>query len=193
LRAYYAGISFMDAMLGRVLDALDRRNLAGETIIVFFGDHGYHLGTHGWWNKNTLFEDSCRAPLIIAAPGTISAADAGRTCAGIVEFVDLFPTLADLCGIAAPEGLHGMSLRRLLADPKLTGKPAALTVVQRGTSLGRSIRTDRWRYTEWDGGAKGAELYDHTSDPGEYRNVVEDPRHAATVAELRGHLRAARR
>ncbi|MBN1421636.1 MAG: sulfatase [Planctomycetes bacterium] len=190
MRAYYAGISFMDAMLGRVLDALDRRNLAGDTIVVFFGDHGYHLGTHGWWNKNTLFEDSCRAPLIIAAPGTTAPEDAGKACAGIAEFVDFFPTLADLCGLPAPQALHGASIRHLLADPGRPGKPAAFTVVHRGSCLGRSVRTDRWRYTEWDGGAKGSELYDHATDPGEYHNVVQDPRHAVVVAELKARLHA---
>jgi iduronate 2-sulfatase len=113
----------------------------------------------------------------------------GKSCAGIVEFVDLFPTLTDLCGLGAPAGLEGRSFRRLLADPSAAGKKAAFTVVKRGGILGRSVRTDRWRYTEWDGGREGSELYDHQSDPGEYRNLAEDPSHRGTVAALRKLLR----
>lgn len=167
LRAYCAGASFMDAQLGRVLDALDRGALWDRTIVVFVGDHGYHTGERGWWNKNTLFERSCRAPLVIAAPG----AKAGQTSRSLVEFVDIFPTVAEACGLKPPPGLAGKSLAPLLADPSASVKDAAFTLVTRGPEKsGRSVRTSRWRYTEWSDGQK--ELYDHESDAEENHNVA---------------------
>ncbi len=181
LRSYYASTSFMDAQLGRVLDALDRLELWDSTVVVFFSDHGYHLGERGWWNKNTLFELSARAPLIVWAP---SMAGAGRTTARLVEFVDLYPTLADLSGIEPPAGLPGRSFRALLDDPALPWKTAAYTQVRRGQIVGRSVRTERWRYTEWDGGRAGLELYDHGTDPGEWHNLANDRKYSRTVAEL---------
>lgn len=169
LRAYCAAASFMDAQLGRVLDALDRGKLWDRTIVVFIGDHGYHTGERQWWNKNTLFERSCRAPLIIAAPG----AKAGATCRSLVEFVDLFPTLAESCGLTPPAGLAGRSLRPLLADPGATVKDAAFTLVTRGPGqYGQSVRTARWRFTQWSDGAQ--ELYDHDTDGEENHNVAKD-------------------
>jgi iduronate 2-sulfatase len=185
MRAYFAGVSFMDAQVGKVLDALDRRKLAGETLVVFFGDHGYHLGVRGWWNKNTLFEPSCRAPLIVAGPEMKARGAAGKRCAGIVEFVDLYPTLVDVCGLRVPGKLEGESFRRLLADPARPGKKAAFTVVKRGPGMGRSVRTDRWRYTEWGGGKLGVELYDHKTDPSEYYNLASKPAHRDTIAGLK--------
>lgn len=181
-RAYLAGLSFMDAQLGKVLDALDRNGLWENTIVVFLGDHGYHLGERGWWNKNTLFELSTRAPLLVYVP---RAKGNGQAARALVEFVDLYPTLAELAGLAAPHKLEGASLKPLLDDPARKGKTAAFTVVTRGKSLGRTVRTDRWRYTEWDGGQRGVELYDHQQDPGEYRNLARAAQHAATVAEMK--------
>ena len=189
MRAYLAGVSFMDAQLGKVLDALDRNNLWDNTVIIFVGDHGYHLGERGWWNKSTLFELSARAPLVVYAP---HASGNGRVARGIVEFVDLYPTLLDLTGLNAPHRLAGVSLVPLLNDPTRTGKELAYTVVTRGRSLGRSIRTDRWRYTEWDGGTEGVELYDHRNDPGEYHNLARDPTYAATVAQLKAAMNVQR-
>ncbi len=185
-RAYYAGISFTDAQVGKLLDALDRLKLWDSTVVVFIGDHGYHLGEHGWWNKVTVFELCARTPLIVWAPGTKGM---GRSTSGIVEFVDLYPTIADLCGLAPPSGLEGTSFRPLLDDPSRTGKRAAYTQVVRGRFMGRSVRTDRWRYTEWDCGKQGVELYDHNVDPLEYHNLASDPRHSAIVAELKTILR----
>ena len=175
LRAYYACTSFMDAQVGRVLDTLDRLKLWDRTIVIFVGDHGYHLGERDWWNKNTLFERSCRAPLIVAAPGVKPG-----VARGLAEFVDLFPTVADYAGVPAPAGLAGRSLRPALLDPAAPGKAAALTVVKRASARGDSVRTDRWRYTRWSDGT--AELYDHAADPEETRNVVGA--HAAVVPEL---------
>jgi uncharacterized sulfatase len=187
-RAYYAGISFMDAQLGKLLDALDRLGLWENTVVVLLGDHGYHLGEHGWWNKVTVFELSARPPLIVWAPG---AKGMGRSASGIVEFVDLYPTIADLCGLEPPSGLAGTSFRPLLDDPSRAGKRAAYTQVVRGTHMGRSVRSDRWRYTEWDGGAQGVELYDHDVDPLDYHNLAADPQRAGTIADLKQLLRSA--
>ncbi|HVJ81641.1 MAG TPA: sulfatase, partial [Planctomycetia bacterium] len=186
LRAYHAGVTFMDAQVGRILAALDRFDLAKNTIVVFVGDHGYELGRRGWWNKNTLFENSCRAPLVVRAPaaggGYLSA---GKAAGGIVEFIDLFPTLCDLAGVPAPAGLQGTSFKKLLEDPAAKGKDAAFTIVQRGKIRGRSVRTERWRCTEWDGGAGGIELYDHDVDPDEWKNLAGDPAHSETLRSLR--------
>ncbi|MFH1716684.1 MAG: sulfatase [Planctomycetota bacterium] len=186
MRAYYAGISFMDAQVGKLIAAMDRLELWQNTIVVFFSDHGYHLGDRGWWNKNTVFESSARAPLVVVTPEMKTR---GISCSGIVEFVDIYPTLADLCELPAPGNLAGTSLRPLLSNPELPGKKAAFTQVQRGKIAGHSVRTQRWRYTEWDQGKQGAELYDHEKDAGEYYNLAGDPEYAETVAELKGLLR----
>ena len=187
VRSYYAGVSFTDAQVGRVLDALDRLGLAGNTVVVFLGDHGFHLGERGWWNKNTIFELSARVPLIVAAP---SAKAAGKTATGLVELLDLYPTLVELCGLEPPrQALEGRSFRAMLDDPGQPGKPAAYTQVRRGNIDGRTVRTDRWRYTEWDGGRQGVELYDHARDPEERLNLATDSAHRGTVAELSALLK----
>lgn len=183
-RAYLACTSFMDAQVGRVLDELDRRKLWDNTVVIFIGDHGYHLGEREWLNKNTLFDRSCRVQLIIAAPGIKPG-----VAKGLVEFVDLLPTVADFCGVKTPSGLAGQSLRPLLEDPSKPGKPAVFTIVTRGPkNRGDSIRTDRWRYTEWSDGSR--ELYDHSTDPAETRNLVTDPGQKTISRELSGKLMA---
>jgi iduronate 2-sulfatase len=193
IRAYYASISFLDANVGRLLDALDRLGLANNTIVVFVSDHGYHLGEYGQWMKQTLFERSARVPLIIAGPGVSST---GRATSRVVELLDLYPTLAALTGVAAPKGLHGRSLTPLLKNPDAAWDHPAITQVRRGPAatayMGYSIRTDRWRYTEWDSGKRGAELYDEIADPQETRNLVMDPQHHNVVREMQQRLRRAR-
>ena len=186
MRAYYACTSFTDAQVGRVLDALDRLKLADRTVVVLLGDNGYHLGERGWWNKNTNFELSARCPLVVAAPG---AKARGKACARLVEFVDLYPTLVDLCGLPAPPHLEGRSIRPLLDDPAQPWKATAWTQVQRGPVSGHSLRTERWRYTEWEGGKQGVELYDHETDPGEWKNLADRPEMKGTLDELRAMMR----
>jgi iduronate 2-sulfatase len=189
LRAYYASISFLDANVGRVLDALERLGLADNTIVVFVSDHGYHLGDRGQWMKQTLFERSTRAPLLIAGPGVTAR---GAASPRVVEFLDVYPTLAALAGLTPPAGLHGRSLAPLLTDALAPWDHAAVSQVRRGavaeTFNGYSIRTDRWRYTEWDGGRRGAELYDVEADPDELRNVAAQPAQQETIADLQRRL-----
>lgn len=185
LRAYLAGVSFMDAQVGRLLDTLDELRLWDRTLVIFLGDHGYHLGERGWWNKNTLFERSCRAPLIIADPDGLR----GRNCTAPVEFVDLFPTVAEFAGVKPPEGLAGRSLRPLLRDVTAPFKPVAATLVTRGARhFGRSVTDGRWRLTRWSDGA--AELYDHAADPEETRNRADDPALAGRRRELQSLMDA---
>lgn len=186
IQAYRASISFMDAQAGKVLDALRRLDLDRNTVVVFTSDHGYHLGDHGLWQKQSLFERSARVPLIIAAPG----AKAGAAAPGVVELLDLYPTLAELCGLTAPDYLDGVSLRPVLENPATRVRPAAFTQVRRNNFQGRSVRTERWRYTEWDDGRRGVELYDYTTDPGETRNLAgENPEQVRAHAELLARYR----
>jgi arylsulfatase A-like enzyme len=191
-QAYNASISFMDAQVGRVVDALDRLGLADNTVIVFTSDHGYHMGEHGLWQKQSLFEESARVPLLMVAPGITRPES---VAAAPVSQVDLFPTLAELCGVTGPDNLQGQSLVPLLSDPQQPGRNWALTqVVRRGKQgrfFGYSLRTPRWRYTEWDQGRAGRELYDHEADLRELTNLADTPDHAEAQAQLASLLREA--
>ena len=203
IRSYYASITFLDANVGRVLDALDRLKLTDNTIVIFISDHGYHLGERGQWMKQTLFERSARAPLIMAGAGVTAR---NRSTSRIVEFLDIYPTLAELARLPAPVGLQGRSLAPLLRNPRADWPHAALTQVRRGPAfaqgsaagpapggfMGYSVRTDRWRYTEWDGGKRGVELYNEIDDPDELRNLAADPKHRGTVADMQRLLRQLR-
>ncbi len=183
LRGYYASVSYMDRQVGRALDALEKNGLADNTIVVFFGDHGWHLGEHTHWQKMSLMEESVRAPLIIRAPG---AKGNGRSTRALAELVDLFPTLADLCGLEAPPGLEGVSLRPVLEDPSGSVKDAAFSQIEYEDRIyGRTVRTDRYRFIEWRGDGAGEELYDHQTDPREFTNLAADPSHADVVRRLR--------
>jgi iduronate 2-sulfatase len=182
-RAYCAGTTFMDAQLGRVLDALDKHKLWDKTLVIFVGDHGYHTGERQWWNKNTLFERSCRAPLIIAAPGMKGS----QTSRSLVEFVDLYPTAADFCGLKLPHAVAGVSVRPVLANPDKRLKDAACTLVSRGPKLyGQSLRTERWRFTLWSDGQTELYDHDHDHDPEELHDV--SGRHVGIVEELTARL-----
>lgn len=187
IQAYYAAITYMDVQLGKVLDTVDRLGLWENTIVIFTSDHGYHLGEHGLWQKMSLYEESTRVPLIVTYPGIKTA---GKACSGLVELVDVYPTLVDLAGFSVPKDLAGKSLKPLLEDPKALGKKAVFTEVLRVMSrsgpwlLGRAVRTERYRYIEWDHGRQGVQLYDHRTDPEETKNLARDPALAKTVAEL---------
>lgn len=204
VQAYFAAISFMDAQAGKALDALDRLGLADNTIVVFTSDHGYHLGEHGLWQKQSIFEESARVPLLIAAPGMKKGAVA-KTPVGLI---DLYPTLTELCGVKAPENLQGQSLVPMLKDPEAKGRGWVLSQVVRGGGFkrhgasaatgdkgkrifGYALRTDRWRYIEWDEGRAGKELYDHETDPKELTNLADKPAQADTQAKLADQLHTA--
>ena len=193
IRAYYASITHMDAQVGRVLDALDRLGLRDNTLVILWGDHGWHLGEHGSWQKQSLFEESARVPLIVRAP---DAKGNGRGCARIVESIDLYPTVAEFCGAKPPKNLPGESLMPLLKNPEKSWDRPAYTQTRRGNTneffMGYSVRTDRWRYTEWDNGVRGAELYDHKNDPREFANLAADERYAGQVKEMKKLLQKLR-
>jgi len=180
LRGYYASTSFMDSQVGKVLDGLERLGLADNTIVVFWGDHGWHLGEHTKWQKMSLMENGARVPLIIADPRGGPAR--GKSTTSLVEFVDLYPTLAELCGLKAPDHVEGQSLVPLLKNPSRPWKKAAFTQLKYENITGRSIRTPRYRYIRWEGEGGGEELYDHQKDPGEFTNMAVKPE-AKTVLE----------
>lgn len=184
LQAYYACVSFLDVQLGRLLDALDENKLSDKTVIVFWSDHGYQLGEHALWQKRTLYHESSRAPLIVAAPGDAFAKD--EVVEAVVEFVDIAPTVADLAGVAPFEDGDGKSLRPLLEDPRSPWTGEAYTQILRPARedvhngemvLGRAVTTDFWRYIEWDEGRAGSQLFNRRTDFHEWTNVVDDPLH----------------
>lgn len=184
--AYYAAISFVDAQIGRLLDAVKSMGLEDNTIIVFWSDHGYHLGEHGLWFKQSCFEESAKVPFIISVPGSKNA---GKTSRRTVELVDIYPTLAELTGLTPPADLEGHSLVPLLKNPDAKWDHPAYTQVQRGTIAGHSVRTEKWRYTEWGFGEQGTELYDEISDPHELNNLAGDPSYAEIVKEMKALLK----
>jgi arylsulfatase A-like enzyme len=190
IRGYYAATTYVDAMIGRVLDELDRLGLRQKTVVVLWGDHGWQLGEHGLWGKATNFEAATRSPLIFSAPGQKHL---GATTDTLAEFVDIYPTLCDLCGLPIPEGLEGSSLAPAIDDPNRPWKQAAFSQYPRGKAMGHSLRTDRYRYTEWAvPGEKptAIELYDHQHDPQENVNLAGRPENKDLVTELSRMLRA---
>ena len=190
---YYAGISYLDAQVGKVLAELERLGLADDTIIVFWSDHGFHLGEQGLWCKTSNFELDARVPLIISTP-EMDDTQRGRHTDSLVELLDLFPTLVDLCGLPAGSGLEGVSLRPVIDDATSSVKPAAFTQHPRPAyykgepqAMGCSVRTSRYRYTQWrefrTGKVVAQELYDHDTDADESRNIVARPPDAAAWQE----------
>ncbi|MEI7730528.1 MAG: sulfatase-like hydrolase/transferase [Verrucomicrobiota bacterium] len=193
---YYACVSYTDAQVGRLLDALEREGLAASTIIVLWGDHGWQLGDHGLWHKHTNFELATRAPLLISVPGIKTA---GRKCEAPVEFVDVYPTLADLCGLSIPPGLDGISLKPWLENPDVPATKVAISQYPRGgivaggrQLMGYSIRDARWRLTLWrdrnNQEIVATELYDEQNDPAESANLASKPEHKSVVEALSKHL-----
>ncbi|MCL5742384.1 MAG: DUF4976 domain-containing protein, partial [Acidobacteria bacterium] len=151
-------------------------------------DHGWNLGEHTRWEKMSLMEGSAQVPLIVCAPGM---AGNGRSCRGLVEYVDLYPTLAEICGLRPPTNLEGQSFVPLLRDPDRAWKKAAFTqLVYENRISGRSIRTDAYRYIRWEGDGGGEELYDHRTDPGEFTNLARSGKHEAALREMRSILDA---
>jgi arylsulfatase A-like enzyme len=191
-RGYWACVSYIDAQIGRVLDELEELGLRDNTVVVLWGDHGWHLGENHIWGKATNFELSTRAPLIVSNPRAVAK---GQKTDALVEFVDIYPTLCELAGLAPPDHLEGTSFAPLLQQPARPWKTAAFSQYPHPPFMGRSIRTDRYRYTRWTpmnkpGEVAGQELYDHRSDPGENVNIAGRPEHDRTVQLLSAQLDA---
>jgi iduronate 2-sulfatase len=186
IHGYYAATSYMDAQLGKVMAALEETGLAKNTIVVLWGDHGWHLGDHGMWCKHTNYEEAARVPLLVAFPGRT-----GTATSALVETVDIYPTLAALAGLPAPQGLDGRSFAALFANPATAHRDHVIHVYPRGQRLGRALRTDRYRLVEWkapggDPATAEFELYDYRDDPGENKNLASA--RPAVVAQLRALL-----
>jgi len=183
IHGYYAATSYADALVGQVLAAVDRLELTDETIVLLWGDHGWHLGEQGLWCKHTNFESSLWSPLIVRVPGRT----AGQRVTGFTEFVDLYPSLCELCGLELPSHLEGDSFVRLLDQPDLAWKRAAFSRYEDGDS----IKVDGYRYTEWrsaEGDQYARMLFDHVADLAENHNIADDPDRAELVAKLSAML-----
>lgn len=188
---YYACVSYLDAQVGRLLDALEKEGLADNTIVILWGDHGWQLGDHGLWHKHTNFELATRAPLLISAP---KLKNAGQKCEAPVEFIDIYPTLAELCGLQAPSKVDGKSLKKLIENPSAPANFVAISQYPRRDSesgasvMGYSIRDSRWRATFWRerSGSKiiATELYDELNDPNETISVADNPEHKPLLDKL---------
>lgn len=193
IRAYYACTSYVDAQIGRLLQGLEDARLRDDTVVVVWGDHGYHLGDHGLWSKRTNFEAAARCPLIIRAPGQRGK---GRKTDALTEAVDIYPSLCEICNVPRPEGLEGASFVPLFEDPERLWKRAVFSQYPRnageiGSLMGYSMRTRRYRYTEWLGQERvfrASELYDHENDPGETTNIANRPGNLSLVNGLSGML-----
>lgn len=181
---YYAAVAYLDAQVGKVLDALDQSGRADNTIVIFTSDHGYHLGEHDFWAKVSLREESAKVPLIIAAPGK-----APSTSEALVELIDLYPTTARLAGLEVPERLQGRDITAVLDDPKQTVRDAAFCVAP--MTQGFLLRDDRWAYIQYgEDASRGVELYDTRDDPKQYVNLANKPEFAQTVEAFQARLAA---
>lgn len=187
-QAYHACVSFVDAQLGMLFDSLKENGLWDNTIVVFTSDHGYHLGEHFMWGKVTRFEECARTPLIVRVPGMTRP---GAVTQALVEHVDFYPTLLELCGLKPDGPLQGRSFVPVLKNPESKGKKVVYTVVTRGKELGRSIRSQRWRFAQW-GSPDQVELYDLEQDRYEYTNLAQDPEFSSQSRKMKALLRKAR-
>ena len=197
--AYYACISYVDALVGRLLDRLDELGLSDNTVVCLWGDHGFHLGEQGLWTKANNYELAARVPLILSTPGQRNK---GASSNAFVELVDLYPTLVELSGLEMPSGLEGLSMKPLLDNPARSWKTAAFNQYPRmfegvrherhGEVMGYAIRSDRFRYVQWkvweSGKIVAQELYDHQNDPSEMINVAGNPEYAVELAEVKQAL-----
>lgn len=181
MQAYHACVTFIDAQIGVALTALREEGLDNNTIVIFTSDHGYQLGEHFMWGKVTLFEECAKVPFMIHAPG-ITNVNPGNADA-LVELIDIYPTLIELCQLKSIENLHGQSLMPQLVDPAIPARKYSYTVVSRSRSLGKSIRTDHWRYARWP---DGEELYHLKEDPKEYQNLIRSPEYT----KIRNYMRS---
>jgi len=187
LQSYRASVSWVDWNVGRVIEQLDKLGLREKTIVVFWGDHGYHLGEMGKWSKHaSLFEVGTRVPMMISVPGSKGN---GTVVSSPVQTLDLYPTLAALCGLTPPTDLPGHDLKPVLGDPSATWTHPAFSVAGNAANPHRSVRVDRWRYIEWSGKDGGAALIDETNDPHEQTNLVDVPAHAETRDRLKAILK----
>ena len=181
---YSACITFMDVQLGKVMETMDRLKLWDNTIVIFWGDHGWHWGEHGgMWAKMSLMEESARVPFFIIAPGKKT----GAVCPRVVQTVDIFPTLTEFCGLPKPADADGRSLLPLLDNPERQWEVGAYTVANHKGGLGHSFRDEKWTYIEWANGE--AQLYNAVKDPKEYHNLAKEPEYAKTVADMRTRMK----
>jgi iduronate 2-sulfatase len=174
---YYASVAYMDAQVGKVIDALEKAGLKDNTIVIFTSDHGYHLGEHDFWAKVSLHDESAKVPLIICVPGKKPA-----VCNSLVELLDLYPTLSSLCGLEVPDRLQGKDISKMLDNPAHEVRDAAFSVNGRGFLL----REDKWAYIQYGEKAeRGIELFDMENDPLQYTNLANDPQHKETVERFK--------
>lgn len=180
---YYASVAFMDRQVGKVLDALENAGLNDNTIVIFTSDHGYHLGEHDFWAKVSLRDESAQVPLIISVPGKRPA-----VCHSLVELLDLFPTVAALCGLDVPERLQGKDISIMLDDPQYQVREAAFSVAP--MREGFLLREDRWAFIQYgEDAAAGIELFDMHSDPQQFHNLADNSKHHLLVSEFRQKLK----
>jgi iduronate 2-sulfatase len=181
---YYAAVAYMDAQVGKVLAALEQSGQADNTIVIFTSDHGYHLGEHDFWAKVSLRDESAMVPLIIKVPGKQPA-----VCHSLVELLDLYPTVASLCGLEVPTGLQGKNIARVFDDPKRTVREAAFSVAP--SSKGFLLREDKWAYLQYaEDASLGVELFDTAKDPKQFTNLASKPEFAGVVTEFKAKLAA---
>jgi len=185
IHGYWACVSYVDRQIGRLLDTLDALGLAEKTVVILWGDHGWKLGEYGDWCKHTNFELDTHVPMLLRVPGT----KPGQVCPAMTEYVDIYPTLAEACGLPVPDHCEGTSMMPLLADPARPWKTAAFSQYPRGRLMGYSLRSATWRYTEWrhrqTGKVLERELYDHSHGPVAEANLIDDPAHKGVADRLR--------